>query len=250
MNIYQKINEVMKEIEYLTKDDKVEYGNTKYKAISEEKVTTAVREQLVKQGIVIIPIQQESSIKELIRTDKNVNMLTSVHVKYRIQNIDDVNDFIEVESNGTGVDTQDKGVGKAMTYAYKYMLLRTFAIPTGEDPDKTSSAETDAKIAKELQNKKTTTKKPTVSKVTEVEAKAAYALMIRKGSTDVVKDLQHNYGVSNTKDLTKQQYIHLVQSLNKLPDKNSEQRKKEIEQEQGDMYEAYESANWDMGARG
>ena len=34
-NIYQKINEVMKNIEYLTKDDKVEFGTTKYKAISE-----------------------------------------------------------------------------------------------------------------------------------------------------------------------------------------------------------------------
>ena len=120
-NIYQKINEVMKNIEYLTKDDKVEFGTTKYKAISEEKVTTAVREQLVKQGIVIVTVEQESENKELIRTDKSVNMLTSVHVRYRIQNIDDVNDFVEVESNGTGVDTQDKGVGKAMTYAYKYM---------------------------------------------------------------------------------------------------------------------------------
>ena len=151
-NIYQKINEVMKNIEYLTKDDKVEFGTTKYKAISEEKVTTAVREQLVKQGIVIVTVEQESENKELIRTDKSVNMLTTVHVRYRIQNIDDVNDFVEVESNGTGVDTQDKGVGKAMTYAYKYMLLRTFAIPTGEDPDKISSAETDKKVENEVNN--------------------------------------------------------------------------------------------------
>ena len=141
----------MKNIEYLAKDDQVAFGTTKYKAISEEKVTTAVREQLVKQGIVIIPIKQESTNKELIRTDKSVNMLTEVHTKYRIQNIDDINDFIEVESNGTGVDTQDKGVGKAMTYAYKYMLLRTFAIPTGEDPDKISSAEIDSKVEKEVQ---------------------------------------------------------------------------------------------------
>jgi hypothetical protein len=150
MNIYQKISEVMKNIEYLAKDDSVAFGTTKYKAISEEKVTTAVREQLVKQGIVIIPIKQESTNKELIRTEKSVNMLTEVHTTYRIQNIDDINDYIEVESNGTGVDTQDKGVGKAMTYAYKYMLLRTFAIPTGEDPDKISSAETDDRIQKEL----------------------------------------------------------------------------------------------------
>ena len=30
-----------------------------------------------------------------------------------------------------------------MTYAFKYMWLRTFAIPTGEDPDKVSSDELD-----------------------------------------------------------------------------------------------------------
>ena len=96
MNIFQKINEVMKAIEYLTKDDKVEFGNTKYKAISEEKVTTAVRKELVKQGIVIIPIMQESTVTELIRTDKSVNQRADVHTRYRIQNIDDVSDFILV----------------------------------------------------------------------------------------------------------------------------------------------------------
>ncbi len=154
MNIYQKISEVMKSIEYLTKDDKVEFGSTKYKAISEEKVTSTVRKELVDKGIVIIPVMQESTVTELIRTEKTVNQRADVHTKYRIQNIDDVNDYIEVESNGSGVDTQDKAIGKAMTYAYKYMLLRTFAIPTGEDPDKISSAETDANIQKEIEKEK------------------------------------------------------------------------------------------------
>lgn len=151
MNIYEKINEVMKRIEYLTKDDKVEFGTTKYKAISEEKVTTAVRKELVNLGIVIAPIEQTMNVTELIRTDKSVNQRADVNVKYRVQNIEDTNDFIIVSSSGSGVDTQDKAIGKAMTYAYKYMLLRTFAIPTGEDPDKISSAETDAKIEKELE---------------------------------------------------------------------------------------------------
>lgn len=156
MNIYEKISEVMKRVEYLTKDDKVEFGTTKYKAISEEKVTTIIRKELVDLGIVILPVMQESQITELIRTEKSVNQRADVHTKYRIQNIEDVNDFIEVESNGSGVDTQDKAIGKAMTYAYKYMLLRTFAIPTGEDPDKISSAETDNKIGKEIENQKIT----------------------------------------------------------------------------------------------
>ena len=153
MNIYEKINEVMKRIEYLTKDDHVSFGTTNYKAISEEKVTTSVRKELVNLGIVIAPIEQTMNVTELMRTEKSVNQRADVNVKYRIQNIEDVNDYIIVSSSGSGVDTQDKAIGKAMTYAYKYMLLRTFAIPTGEDPDKISSAETDAKIEKELDRK-------------------------------------------------------------------------------------------------
>lgn len=209
-NIYQKINEVMKNVEYLTKDDKVEFGTTKYKAISEEKVTTAVREQLVKQGIVIIPVEQQSENKELIRTEKSVNMLTTVHVKYRIQNIDDVNDFIEVESNGTGVDTQDKGVGKAMTYAYKYMLLRTFAIPTGEDPDKISSAETDAKIKKEIEAEQ----ERVISK--QKEESLDKAIENRKISDETVLQVLEKYGYSSTKEIKMKDYMSIVQEFQKI----------------------------------
>ena len=136
MNIFQKISAVMKDVQYLCKDDRIEFGATKYRAISEEKVTSTVRESLIKNGIVIIPIEQ---------SHKREGTLTTVDVGYQIQNIEDPKDYIIARSSGTGVDTQDKGVGKAMTYAYKYLLLRTFAIPTGDDPDKISSAELDKK---------------------------------------------------------------------------------------------------------
>lgn len=212
-NIYQKINEVMKNIEYLAKDGKVEFGTTKYKAISEEKVTTAVREQLVKQGIVIIPIQQESLNKELIRTEKSVNMLTSVHVRYRIQNIDDVNDFIEVESNGTGVDTQDKGVGKAMTYAYKYMLLRTFAIPTGEDPDKISSAETDEKIKKEVE----TEQEKVISK--SKEESLDKAIENRNIPDETVLKVLEKYGYTSTSEIKIKDYMKIVKEFQMIVQK-------------------------------
>ena len=202
MNIFQKINEVMKAIEYLTKDDKVEFGNTKYKAISEEKVTTAVRKELVKQGIVIIPIMQESTVTELIRTDKSVNQRADVHTRYRIQNIDDVNDFIEVESNGSGVDTQDKAVGKAMTYAYKYMLLRTFAIPTGEDPDKISSAETDYKIQSEINDEKV---------IDKTKVQALNKSIENAGITDeVVELILSGYGYTSTSEIQNKNYMNIV----------------------------------------
>lgn len=140
LNLWQKINAVMKDVQYLAKDDAIKFLNTSYKAISEEKVTQAVRESLTKHGVAIFPIEQEH-----IKVDN----LTTVNVKYKIINIDNPTESEVVVSSGTGVDTQDKGVGKAMTYAYKYMLLRTFAIPTGEDPDKISSEELDKKLNKQ-----------------------------------------------------------------------------------------------------
>ena len=134
MNIYEKILEVMKNIEYLKKDDAVEFGNTKYKAMSEEKVTTAVRAQLIKQKLVVFPIEQT--------VEKSGN-ITTTNTIYKMVNTENPEEYVLLASSGQGSDTQDKGVGKAMTYSFKYMLLRTFAIPTGEDPDKISSEQID-----------------------------------------------------------------------------------------------------------
>lgn len=203
-NIYQKINKVMQNIEYLTKDDKVEFGNTKYKAISEEKVTTAVRKELVTQGIVILPVMQESTVTELIRTDKSVNQRADVHTRYRIQNIEDKEDYIEVESNGSGVDTQDKAVGKAMTYAYKYMLLRTFAIPTGEDPDKISSAETDSKIAKEVENEEN-------KRINSTQVQALYDLIKNNAvENDHVMAVLTELGYKKLAEIKMKDYMNIV----------------------------------------
>jgi hypothetical protein len=143
LNLYQKISAVMKDVEYLSKDDAIEFKSTKYRAISEEKVTSTVRASLIKHGLIILPIEQDH---------KRVDTLTTVDVKYKIIDID-TGDFEILASSGTGADTQDKGVGKAMTYSYKYLLLRSFAIPTGEDPDKVSSAELDEKHRIEQEKK-------------------------------------------------------------------------------------------------
>lgn len=144
MNIYQKIADIMKNVRYLSKDDNVEFGKTKYKALSEEKVTTIMREEMTKHNLIVYPIRMETN---------RVGTITHVDVVYRMVNTDNPEEYIDIVSCGDGADTQDKGSGKAMTYAFKYMWLRTFAIPTGEDPDKISSEELD-KIQKESEEKK------------------------------------------------------------------------------------------------
>lgn len=135
LSLYQKMSSVMQSIEHLQKDDQVSFKTTNYKAISEEKVTKSVRKALIEQGLVIFPIEQDMTRE---------GTLTSVNTKYKIVDVV-TGDFEVLASSGQGADTQDKGSGKAMTYAFKYLLLRTFAIPTGEDPDKTSSPEQDEK---------------------------------------------------------------------------------------------------------
>lgn len=135
MNVQEKILAIMQNVKYLAKDDTVEFKSTRYRALSEEKVTSIMRAEAVKAGLVIYPIEQRW---------ERVGQISHVDVKYRIYDTDS-GDYIDVVSCGDGADTQDKGSGKAMTYAYKYMWLRVFAIPTGEDPDKISSDELDAK---------------------------------------------------------------------------------------------------------
>lgn len=59
----------------------------------------------------------------------------------RIINLDKPEEYIEVESFGRGLDSGDKGFGKASTYARKYALLNAYKIATGEDPDDVKSKE-------------------------------------------------------------------------------------------------------------
>ena len=134
MNLYGKMAAIMADVQYLAKDDKVEFGSTKYKALSEEKVTSIMRAELLKHRLVVFPISQTAS---------RTGQITHVDVVYRLVNVENPEEYIEIVSCGDGADSQDKGSGKAMTYAFKYMWLRTFALPTGDDPDKISSAELD-----------------------------------------------------------------------------------------------------------
>lgn len=164
MNVHEKIHAIMTEVGYVQKDDQVKFGSTNYKALSEEKVTSIMHEKLVKYGLVVYPISQ---------AHHREGQITHVDVVYRIANKDDPQDYIDVVSCGDGADTQDKGSGKAMTYAYKYMWLRTFALPTGEDPDKISSAELDAKQAEAAKN-------PTLDNATPVQSTPETDLWVAK----------------------------------------------------------------------
>lgn len=208
-NVFQRISKVMSDVEYLAKDDMV-VTNAKtgagYKAISEEKVTNEVRKALIKHGLVIIPVEMDVDREDEVLKDyqgnEKVNRITTADVIYRIQNIDDKDDYVMAVSSGTGVDTQDKGIGKAMTYAYKYLLLRTFAIPTGEDTDKISSNVYSEQFAPQ---------KAKINAITEAELRTR----ISTEGIDTVKVVNalSEYGYKNLAEIEEDKYKDVVKKI-------------------------------------
>lgn len=78
----------------------------------------------------------------------------------------------------------------------------------------------DSKYQRQDQKQNQKKSNNTNNKITELEAKSVYSLMLRKG-LNVEKELKANYNISNTKDLNKAQYLAIVKFCNKLPDKQS-----------------------------
>ena len=67
--------------------------------------------------------------------------MTRIKTVYRFVNIDNPADFMETTTFAEGIDSQDKGSGKAMTYADKYALMKSYKVSTGEDVDEGTDAE-------------------------------------------------------------------------------------------------------------
>ena len=149
LNVYQRIHEVMKEVEHLQSDMSVSYANNRgYKALSETKVTTSIRASMIKHGLIMLPFEYKEKLSMIHgesryqeKTKKTVTYFVELDATFKLCSISDPKDFIIVPSFGHGVDSQDKAPGKAMTYAYKYAILRTFMISSGDDPDQIHSDE-------------------------------------------------------------------------------------------------------------
>ena len=123
LNILQRINAVMKEVTYIQKDKK---PNMRYSIVSHDVVTAKLRPSIVNHGIVYWPMN--------ITVNQTGNRCECWGF-VRFCAIDDPNDYIDVYSAGYGIDEQDKGPGKAISYLVKYALLKVFGLETGDDPD-------------------------------------------------------------------------------------------------------------------
>lgn len=147
MNIHEKIQAVSIEVMNIEKDMTVGEGRFSYKAVSDNVVTLAVKRAERKYRINSIPVKQEiidTQIVKVIRSKGNegTDYVDTIKTTIEITDLDKPEDKVYVESCGRGLDSGDKGLGKAMTYARKYALLNAYKIATGEDPDGDRSEDT------------------------------------------------------------------------------------------------------------
>jgi len=114
----------MGELEYIQKGEA--RVNNQYRFVSHDQVSAKVHPLLVKYGIAVIP-----SVDELKQEGNRTEAKVSVH----FVNVDNPSEVVVTKYYGYGVDSGDKGPGKAISYACKYAMLKTFCLETGDDPD-------------------------------------------------------------------------------------------------------------------
>lgn len=149
-NIFQRLAAITAELQTVSKNLMVETGKGKgYKAVSERDIIDAVKPLEEKHGVYSYPcgrrvlesqtLESESTYQGSVT--KRTTFFTRIETTYRFVNVDDPQDFIETVTFAEGIDSQDKGSGKAMTYGDKYALMKAYKISTGDDPDQIASTE-------------------------------------------------------------------------------------------------------------
>ena len=138
--VFGKILAVMGDISHIIKDGKHGMG---YKYTSEYQVLATIRKSMVKHGLVIIPsLNGVESVDAGQTKAGQLQRLSVVQMKYTFIDAD-TGDMFEANFAGQGMDVGDKGIYKAMTGCNKYALLKSFQLPTGDDPEADELTDTD-----------------------------------------------------------------------------------------------------------
>ncbi len=213
MNIYQKMSSITEELQTVQKNLTVQTGkNTAYKAVSERDILDAVKPLEIKYGIYSYPVRRRVLESEMLENEteyqgkvtRRTTLMSRIETVYRFVNVEDPDEYIETITFAEGIDSQDKGSGKAMTYADKYALMKAYKISTGDDPDQTASAENQYTKAKKsgIDEAKMQTLLKTMEQYNEICGKASSA-----------ENICAKMHVSSLKELTVEQWKKAMDSF-------------------------------------
>lgn len=106
-------------------------GSYQYKFRGIDLVLNAVGPALRRHGVMILPVRTDASYGRASTSGGGGMRECTVTVTYRI--VGPAGDHLEIQSVGEGLDTSDKATPKALTMAYRMLLINALSLPT-EDP--------------------------------------------------------------------------------------------------------------------
>jgi len=147
-NLAKAIIAVMRKVKGIDKTMTIGEGRNSYKGVPDQEVKKVIGEAMTENGLCILPIDADAKI-QIDRWEapgynggapvQKQSVFCEVKTKYML--LHESGESMELSGYGHGIDSQDKGAGKATTYALKYTLLYLFLVPTGkiDDTDTTHS---------------------------------------------------------------------------------------------------------------
>jgi hypothetical protein len=148
MSLIAKLCEAGAAVGWIEKSGRNEYH--KYNYATEASIVSKLRGELFKRKVFIFPhIIRNERVEIDVVTEKwndiEKRKVPSIR-KTALSNVDIEWTFVDGDSGekytvmvpGVGEDSVDKGLYKAFTGSEKYMLMKCFLLPTGDDPEKDS----------------------------------------------------------------------------------------------------------------
>lgn len=135
LNLYQRIIEIRKKVDYIQKDKRVSTGTSgSYQAVTHDAVTGILRQHLNEYGIICIPTLVASKSNDY-RNAESKQFRYDATYSFDFVNCDKPEEKLTIVIEAHAMDNADKAPGKALSYAKKYAVLKLFEIETGEDEE-------------------------------------------------------------------------------------------------------------------
>ena len=128
--VVEALAAVMGEVQAVGKSGFNEQQRYNFRGI--DAVVNAVGPVLRKHGVVCVPTAVDSRYRDVLTSTGKPSRECTVNVTYRFYG--PAGDFIEAAVPGESMDFGDKGAPKAMSVAYRILLLQALCIPT-DDPE-------------------------------------------------------------------------------------------------------------------
>lgn len=140
MSLVQKLAEVMAAVGRIPKRGRNDFHGYDY--ATEADIVEALRGQLAERKVMLVPEVVGYERIELGAKKNGEAKDPVMLLRMRFTFLDGESaEQITREWCGAGQDGGDKGLYKAMTGGEKYFLLKTFLLPTGDDPEATTRGE-------------------------------------------------------------------------------------------------------------